>query len=365
MAQHLHYVSPARCEQEVGDIFKEHMICAGLLNEDTCKGDSGGPLLIPDGPDGNITAGIPQTDLIVGVTSFGPEACDASVPGVYIRTSYMWEWIRSVLDGEEIHTQEFIDSSEEERPPSLASASLPSTSRPNEEPEASPSSVGLEAEASQSIIGPPRGQAEASQSFILPEPTDEEFAAWIAGQDEVRQVVFLESVIEDDNAAVLEAVLLEGLDPNARDDSGFLANSLISMGGQPKKGETLLHMAAEKDAIECTKVLLAYGAEVNALDLDGDTPLHYSGRQGSTATAKVLIAHGAGVNLRSFSGATPLHEASKNGHLPVARVLVDAGALKTIEDNLGNTPYDVICTGEETECSASVRASLRELLSLY
>jgi len=98
MAENLHYVPPIRCEQELRDVYKNHMICAGLLNEDTCKGDSGGPLLISDKPDGNITAGIPQTDLIVGVTSFGSGTCDASVPGVYIRVGHMWQWIVNILD---------------------------------------------------------------------------------------------------------------------------------------------------------------------------------------------------------------------------------------------------------------------------
>ena len=38
MAESLSYLSPVRCEEEIGDIFEEHMICAGMLNEDTCRG---------------------------------------------------------------------------------------------------------------------------------------------------------------------------------------------------------------------------------------------------------------------------------------------------------------------------------------
>ena len=73
------------------------------LNRLTCLffpilGDSGGPLLIPDRPDGNLTAGLPRTDLIVGVTSFSRGECDASEPGVYMRVSFMWEWISGILN---------------------------------------------------------------------------------------------------------------------------------------------------------------------------------------------------------------------------------------------------------------------------
>mgnify|MGYP000415192955 CR=1 FL=1 len=64
-------------------------------------GDSGGPLLIPDGPQGNITAGLPENDLIVGITSFGVGSCDDSAPGVYTGVSYMSDWILGIVDEEE------------------------------------------------------------------------------------------------------------------------------------------------------------------------------------------------------------------------------------------------------------------------
>ena len=68
-------------------------------------GDSGGPLLIPDRPDGNITAGFAQADLIVGITSFGSEACDAAVPGLYTKISYFQEWISEIIDGKKPESQ--------------------------------------------------------------------------------------------------------------------------------------------------------------------------------------------------------------------------------------------------------------------
>ena len=61
--------------------------------------DSGGPLMIADKPGGNITAGSPRFDLILGVTSAGSDDCDSSVPGLYTRVSDFSEWMRGVLDG--------------------------------------------------------------------------------------------------------------------------------------------------------------------------------------------------------------------------------------------------------------------------
>ena len=34
----LQYLSPASCRQALGDIFEEHMICAGVGHPDTCRG---------------------------------------------------------------------------------------------------------------------------------------------------------------------------------------------------------------------------------------------------------------------------------------------------------------------------------------
>ena len=63
-------------------------------------GDSGGPLLIPNRPNGDLPAGRPERDLIVGVISFGSTDCDGSPPGVYLRIGHFWDWITSVIDGE-------------------------------------------------------------------------------------------------------------------------------------------------------------------------------------------------------------------------------------------------------------------------
>lgn len=39
MVENLHYVSPAQCKKALRNVYKDSMICAGLLNEDTCRGE--------------------------------------------------------------------------------------------------------------------------------------------------------------------------------------------------------------------------------------------------------------------------------------------------------------------------------------
>merc|ERR1712098_11211 len=54
-----------------------NQICAvGSLKSDSCSGDSGGPLFIQD---------LDERWYLLGVVSFGTNACDSSLPGVYTR----------------------------------------------------------------------------------------------------------------------------------------------------------------------------------------------------------------------------------------------------------------------------------------
>jgi hypothetical protein len=91
----VNYVKPEVCEAE----FQAHVpafmlldtqMCAkGRLGSDSCRGDSGGPLMLLDEFTGHIR--------IVGVTSFGTSNCDSSVPGVYTRLTKYLDWITDFM----------------------------------------------------------------------------------------------------------------------------------------------------------------------------------------------------------------------------------------------------------------------------
>lgn len=60
------------------------------------EGDSGGPLLDAFAPDGNVTAGDPSVDIVVGITSFGedsPKCGEPNLPSVFTRLSSFRSWI--------------------------------------------------------------------------------------------------------------------------------------------------------------------------------------------------------------------------------------------------------------------------------
>ncbi|GBP04051.1 CLIP domain-containing serine protease 2 [Eumeta japonica] len=64
------------------------IICAGAkVNQDTCTGDSGGPLMkVFDTDDG-------PKSFLVGVVSFGASVCGIKAPGVYTSLFFFRKWI--------------------------------------------------------------------------------------------------------------------------------------------------------------------------------------------------------------------------------------------------------------------------------
>ena len=63
-------------------------------------GDSGGPLIIPSMPDGNVSEGTPKLDLVVGIDLFGngEGRCDGSSPDAFTSIGYFWGWILDIID---------------------------------------------------------------------------------------------------------------------------------------------------------------------------------------------------------------------------------------------------------------------------
>lgn len=90
----LPYIKPEECQKPynvAGRKVKlwEGQLCAGgVEGKDSCKGDSGGPLMADNG----------RIYTAVGVVSFGPSPCGLeNVPGVYTKVYQYLPWIRSQM----------------------------------------------------------------------------------------------------------------------------------------------------------------------------------------------------------------------------------------------------------------------------
>jgi hemoglobin len=109
----------------------------------------------------------------------------------------------------------------------------------------------------------------------------------------------------------------------------------------------LLHDAAQAWDIERVRLLLSFGAEVNARNFEGGhTPLYYAANHvnlsrpaDGKAVAETLIFHGAEVNVHSGPiRGTPLHTTARRENVVVGSVLLSAGADIEARDIKGETP---------------------------
>ncbi len=115
---------------------------------------------------------------------------------------------------------------------------------------------------------------------------------------------------------------------------------------------TPLHVAVlayseeEREAwLECIRLLLVAGAEVNARDREGVTPLHWlvisQAREphevAPLMAMQMLLAAGADVNAPDKDGWTPLISAAKYGAAHLVPALLLAGADVSAQDAAGNT----------------------------
>ena len=102
---------------------------------------------------------------------------------------------------------------------------------------------------------------------------------------------------------------------------------------------TGLHLAASKGRVDCCRVLLDHGADIEAEDGRGCTPLMYASNCG---VLKLLLSCGANVNARSLSGWTALHFcAYHDWSIRSLLLLVSAGADMEAANELGDTPQRV------------------------
>ena len=80
------YILKSECESYYPNSIHDDMICAGYPNggQDSCKGDSGGPMFFEDSNNNFIQ---------VGIVSWGTGCALPGKPGVYASVGYHYDWI--------------------------------------------------------------------------------------------------------------------------------------------------------------------------------------------------------------------------------------------------------------------------------
>ena len=121
--------------------------------------------------------------------------------------------------------------------------------------------------------------------------------------------------------------------PNARGHTPLLIVSGIDWPAEPTRGR----YKTEDASIETIKILLAHGADINAIS--GDPAKRAVVQIDGPERGAALEAASRGARL--VDGQTALHAASKEGWNKIAKFLIDSGIRQQVVDSSGRTPYDL------------------------
>ena len=136
----------------------------------------------------------------------------------------------------------------------------------------------------------------------------------IAGSPEQLEKYMIQAVKDGDYKTV-KTLLEQDVHVNMRDDN------------PDAEGRTPLHWAASMGNVKIAKLLLKYGASINAREKDQkNTPLLLASRLGKTNIVKLLLKHGASLDERTYWGETPLILAAYWGKKDTVEFLLQKGS---------------------------------------
>ena len=141
-------------------------------------------------------------------------------------------------------------------------------------------------------------------------------------------------------------------------------------------GDTALHVAAAAHRPAMARALIDLGADVAATNRRRATPLHYAadGTPGlaswrpedQAATVALLIAAGADPDALDMNGVAPLHRAVRTRCASAVAALLEGGADARLANGQGSTPMMLAIrqTGRGGSGSAEAKAQQAEIVRL-
>lgn len=104
-------------------------------------------------------------------------------------------------------------------------------------------------------------------------------------------------------------------------------------------GRTALDFAASFNNVAMAKLLLDFGAHVDARDPSGNTALHWGAERGNLDVMRFLIANKAAVDATNRQGITPLMSAASHTQATAVRLLIASGADPRKQDYTGRDAF--------------------------
>lgn len=114
------------------------------------------------------------------------------------------------------------------------------------------------------------------------------------------------------------------------------------------KDWTPLHFAAFYGDGESAKLLIAYGADLEARTSSQSTPLMIACQEGKFPVVQSLLGKGASVKAADADGWTPLHFAAQQGDVEIVKLLLKNQADRRVKDKSGKTPLQIAKSRKNT-----------------
>ena len=106
-------------------------------------------------------------------------------------------------------------------------------------------------------------------------------------------------------------------------------------------GFTLLHLACFFRQPEAAQMLLAAGADPNAVSTHRISIIHSAAASRDSALVKLILAAGADPNVQQQGGYTALQSAAMHNNVEMIKVLLEAGANRSIRNDEGLTAAEM------------------------
>jgi ankyrin repeat protein len=172
------------------------------------------------------------------------------------------------------------------------------------------------------------------------------------GHEELVQL-FLESGLDvktDKHGQLLLTAAKEGY----LDISKMLIDYGAPVDAQGRKGNTPLILASRCYSREITACLLDRNADIEVANEKEQRPLHAAVKSGDLGLARVILENNPSIGARLADGNTALHIAASTGQVIMVVILLD-GADVEAQDHLGKTPLDVAIESKQHGAETRLR----------